>query len=263
MLTRALLIGLAVMALWAPARADDPKPKEQPAVGRETDRPQEAGKEPKPAVDDAAKPAAVDAKAKAVDPTAVSVPIFMNATCPIMGKPASASLFADVQQGRIYLCCAPCAKKVKKDPERAYEAAYPTVRKAGNTTCPVTGQALPENAPTVVLQGIEIGVATEEAKALAPRLAQSVLARATDPEVTEVGNRTCPVTGEPVAGDAFCLIGKRLVRLSSPTCVQEVEKDPRAVLAKAVEIAAKQSAPTPKPAEPAAPPAPNGTEGGK
>ncbi len=263
MLTRALLIGLAVMALWAPAQADDPAPKEQPAEGRETDRPREAGEGPKPSGVDAAKAAAAEPKAKAADPAAVTVPTVMNATCPIMGKPASASLFADVQQGRIYLCCAPCAKKVKKDPERAYEAAYPTVRKAGNTMCPVTGQALPENAPTVVLQGIEIGVATEEAKALAPRLAQSVLAKALDPEVTEVGNRTCPVTGEPVAADAFCLIGKRLVRLSSPSCVQEVEKEPLAVLAKAVEIAAKQSAPTTKPAEPAAPPATNGTEGGK
>lgn len=253
MLTRALLVGLGVIALWAPARADDPAPKEKPAQTGETERPREAGDGRKPAGDDAAKADPAEAQAKTVDPAAVSVPTFMNATCPIMGKPASATLFADVQQGRIYLCCAPCAKKVKKDPERAYEAAYPTSRKASNTTCPITGLPLPENAPTVVLQGIEIGVATQEAKALAPRFAQSVLAKATDPEVSEVGNRTCPITGEPVAGDAFCLIGKRLVRLSSPACVKDVEKDARATLAKAIEIAAKQSDPTEKPAEPSAP----------
>src|SRR5262249_51199268 len=76
--------------------------------------------------------------AAAQDPSpapTVTVPTFENATCPIMGRPSSKALFADTAHGRIYVCCPPCIGKIGLDPERAYRAAFPTTKKAGNTVC--------------------------------------------------------------------------------------------------------------------------------
>lgn len=69
-------------------------------------------------------------------------------------------------------------------------------------------------------------------------MAQVVLAKALDPAVRDVGNVSCPITGKPVAANAYCLVGKDLVRLSGAECVDEVRKDPARALAKAREDAA-------------------------
>jgi hypothetical protein len=227
---------VALLALYAiSAQADDAQPPVSPPPGEkaEKEKPGAAGADPSKPAGDAP---------KAAEPPAVAVPVVMNPNCPIMGKPSSALLFTDTEKGRIYLCCAPCARKVRKDPDRAYEAAFPTSRKAGNTVCPVTGKAVDGKSPTVVLQGVEIAVATEDAKKLAPSMAQIVLAKALDPGVREVGNVNCPITGKPVAVNAYCLVGKDLVRLSSAECVEDVRKDPERALAKAREDAATAKA---------------------
>lgn len=224
---------VALLALCAvSARADDALPPSSPPADEQTVKPQPGTADPEPA-----KSAGAGA-AKPAEPLAVTVPVVMNPNCPIMGKPSSALLFTDTEKGRIYLCCAPCARKVRKDPDRAYDAAFPTSRKAGNTVCPVTGRKIDERSPSVLLQGVEIAVATEDAKKLAPSMAQVVLAKALDPAVRDVGNVSCPITGKPVAANAYCLVGKDLVRLSGAECVDEVRKDPARALAKAREDAA-------------------------
>jgi YHS domain-containing protein len=39
-------------------------------------------------------------------------------TCPVTGEPINKSLFVDYNGKRIYVCCADCIDKVKKDPEK-------------------------------------------------------------------------------------------------------------------------------------------------
>ncbi len=175
---------------------------------------------------------------------AVSVPTFANATCPIMGKPASLKLFVDTEMGRMYVCCPPCMAKIKKDVATAYKVAYPTTKKAGNTVCPVTGKPLDDKAVTILLQGYEIGLSSADAIPAARADSQITLVKATNPKVVDVGNRTCPINGQPVVANAFALVGNDLIRLSSPAAVDEVRKDPAKALKAAKDIAAAQAAPT-------------------
>jgi hypothetical protein len=173
---------------------------------------------------------------------AVTVPTYINGTCPIMGKPASKAMWAETPHGRIYVCCPPCIAKIAKDPLKAYEAAYPVTKKAGNATCPVTDKPLGADAVTVKIQGYEVGVCATCAAA-AMENHQITLAKALDPKLVEIRNRTCPVTGQPVAANAFCVIATELIHLSSPKAVDEVKKDPAKHLALAREIVARQDAP--------------------
>jgi hypothetical protein len=195
------------------------------------------------------------APAAPADPaTAVTVPVYANTTCPIMGKPASKALFAETDKGRIYVCCPPCIAKIKADPERAYATAFPTLKKAGNVVCPVTGERIGPGAPTVILQGYEVSLCCPDCVAKAKAASQTTLVKALRPEVKDVGNATCPITGKPVVENAYCLVGTDLVRLSAPSCVDDVRRDPAKALAAAKAIAAKQTPPTAKPAgEPTAP----------
>ncbi|MCK6461426.1 MAG: hypothetical protein L6Q95_16215 [Planctomycetes bacterium] len=173
------------------------------------------------------------------DAPAVTVPTFANANCPIMGKKASLKLFVDTPKGRIYMCCVKCAKEIRKDPDRAHAAAYPKIEKATNTVCPVTGEKIPEkDVPTVVLQGYEIPLCCKDCEEDARKNSQITLVKATNPKAKDIGNQACPVTGKPVAPNAFVLIGDDIVRLSSPECVEAVKKDPAAALKKAKELAA-------------------------
>lgn len=155
----------------------------------------------------------------------VSVPTAPNATCPIMGKPASLALFAETPHGRIYVCCTPCIVKIQRDPKRAYEAAYPLTHEVKNSRCPVSDAPVGPEAVTVVLQGHAIRVCPNcEAKARAH--SQVTLAKALGAARDDVGNTVCPVTGGAVAANAFCLVGSELIHLSSAKAVEQVRKDP-------------------------------------
>jgi hypothetical protein len=154
-----------------------------------------------------------------------------------MGKPASGALYAEVTEGRVYVCCAPCVKKVLKDPGRAYQAAYPTVKPAGNTVCPISGDAIPKDAPTVTVQGISIAISKKELAAAVLAETQVALAKAMDPKLVDVGNPTCPVTGEAVAKNTFAVVDGALIRLSSREAVEKVREDPASYVAKARQIA--------------------------
>lgn len=198
----------------------------------------------------------------------VEVPVFPNATCPIMGKKVSMPLSVDTELGRIWVCCKPCYKKVLRDVAAAHKTAYPTVEAHANTTCPVSGEPIGEHAVEVTLQGHRFRVCCIACTADAQKQSQRTLARVLQPKLVDVGNTTCPVTGQPVADNVVVTIGDHLVRLATPLVIDDVQKDPAGVLAKAQEIRKKQPAPAPhvhtKTAEPAPKTAPApGTEGGK
>ena len=170
----------------------------------------------------------------------VEVPTFANATCPIMGKPVSMPLFVDTDHGRFYLCCKPCNKKVLADVPAAHQTAYPVVQELKNTTCPVSGEAIGEHAVDVVLQGYKLKLCCGGCAAAARTHSQVTLVKATRPAVTDAGNDTCPVTGKPVAANAFAVVDGTIVHLATAKATDDVAKDADAVLAKAKAIAKAQ-----------------------
>jgi hypothetical protein len=177
-------------------------------------------------------------------PARVRVPTYANATCPSMGKATSTKLFVDTDWGRIFLCCKPCQKDVRDDPKAAYDTAYPRIEKHENTVCPVTSRPVDAKSPRVVLQGHEFAVADAEAAKAARADSQIALARLLDPKLIDVRNATCPVTREPVATNAFCVVDDRIVRLANAKCVDDVAKDPAPMLARA-QAAEKLAEPKP------------------
>jgi len=175
--------------------------------------------------------------APAAEDLTVTVPTWGNATCPIMGKPSSEALYVDVKFGRIYICCPPCARKIRAEPATAYRAAYPTVTHLDNKIDPVTGQALGEKTVSVEIQGYEFKVCADGCEAKARENSQITLVHLLMPDVVDIRNTRCPIDGEPVVANAFCLIGNNLVHLSSQKHVAQVKENPAAALAKARESA--------------------------
>ncbi len=172
----------------------------------------------------------------------VTVPTFPNATCPIMGKPVSGQLFVETPRGRIYVCCKSCNQPVLDDVQKAIETAYPVVKKANLTTCPIMGDPISQGSPTVTVQGVEIEVCCEDCLERVRADDQIVLAKVQNPAIVDLKNKTCPITGEPVARNTFCLVGNTLVHLSSQDCVDAVKKDPAAILAKAKALSPEAAA---------------------
>ena len=202
---------------------------------------------PKPAPEAPTTPAPEQSKPAPRDPLEVTVPTFANATCPIMGKPSSITLFTDTEYGRIYVCCKPCIKKIQRDPKIAYDTAYPTAKKAGNAICPVMGETIEDSEHKVVLQGHEIALCCEPCGAEARANPQVTLVKALDPKVKDLANEVCPITSEEVTANAFCLIGDTLIRLSSPGCVESVKKDPKGTIEKATKATDKKATESGKP----------------
>ncbi|MBM3973433.1 MAG: hypothetical protein FJ301_04970 [Planctomycetes bacterium] len=162
-----------------------------------------------------------------------------------MGKKASTPLFVDTDLGRFHVCCKPCFKKVLADVPKAHQAAYPTVEELRNATCPVSGKPVGRSAVMVTLQGYRFAVCCDECASKAQRHSQTTLVKLTRKDVVDVGNGYCPVSGEPVAPNAFALIDGALVHLSSQKHVDAIKQAPAAMLAKARELAKTPPAPTP------------------
>ncbi len=170
----------------------------------------------------------------------VTVPTFANPTCPIMGKKVSMPLFVDTDVGRFYVCCKPCYKKILADLPAAHKTAYPVVQAVKNTHCPVSGEAIGEGAVEVTLQGYRFSVCCAGCVDAARQHSQVTLLKVTQPNVKDVGNATCPVTGTATVPNAFALVDAALVHLSSPKAADELAKDPATALAKAQAIAKAQ-----------------------
>ncbi len=178
---------------------------------------------------------------------AVSVPMFPNSTCAIMGKAISTRLFVDIEYGRMYVCCKSCNRKIQRDPHNTYKTAYPATKQVGNTVCPVSGKPIPEKAPTILLQGHEIALCCEKCIPDARQNHQLTLVKATDPDVVDVGNTVCPITSEAADPNTIVRIGNEIVRLAAPSAVAAVQKDPVKALALAKDKTRKAVPAKPKP----------------
>lgn len=180
------------------------------------------------------------AVATAQDAPHVEVPISPNATCPIMGKKVSLPLFVDTELGRIWVCCKPCFKKILANVPKAHQTAYPVVQELANQVCPVSGEPIGEHKVAITLQATRLQLCCAGCVDTARATAQVVLAKVRGDKLVDVGNDTCPQSGEPAQKNAFVVIDGHLVHLSSPKLVDDVRKAPAAVLAKARELAKAQ-----------------------
>jgi hypothetical protein len=173
------------------------------------------------------------AGAAAASGPAVSVPTFQNETCPAMGKPAKADLFVETDNGRVYVCCKMCLKKVEADKAGMYKKAYASSTPAGNKTCPISGEPVDAKSPKVTVQGVEFSICCNDCSKPLLENAQIYLAKAKNPKINDLGNKTDPISGKAVGNNLFCLIGDDLVHLSSADSAAEVMKDPKKALEKA------------------------------
>jgi hypothetical protein len=179
--------------------------------------------------------AAQDSRPVAGGGPKVTVPTFHNEVCPAMGKPVKTNLFVDTPNGRVYVCCKVCLKKVEGDPEAMYKKAYATTKSANNKTCPVTGEPVDAKSPKVTVQGQEIALCCKDCEKPLRANAQIYLAKLANPKINDLGNKVDPISGKPCVDNAFCLIGDDLVHLSCCESVDEVQKDPKKALEKAKE----------------------------
>lgn len=175
-------------------------------------------------------------KAEKPDEDVLRVPAYPNSTCPVMGKPISTRLFTDTKYGRIYICCKACVEEIQADVDHAYKTAYPTTKSVENKTCPVTSKPIGKDPVHVELQGRDFLVVDKAAALVAVDDAQATLAKLVEPKLTDVGNATCPITGEPVAKNTIAIIGNSIVRFASPKAVEEAKQDPEKTLKKAREL---------------------------
>jgi hypothetical protein len=171
---------------------------------------------------------------------AVSIPVYPNSTCPVMGKAVSTRLFTDTQYGRIYLCCKACIEEVQADVEHAYKTAFPTTEKIENKVCPVTQKPIGKDAVRVEMQGRDFLVVDKSAATTAVEDSQATLAKLLDPKLVDVGNDTCPVTGEPAAKNTIAVIDRHIVHFASPKAIEEAKKEPAQVLVKARRLRAEE-----------------------
>lgn len=189
-------------------------------------------------------------------PTA-EVPAAPNATCPIMGKKISLPLFVDTELGRIWVCCKPCFKKVLKDVPKAHQTAYPVVEAVANTTCPVSGEAIGEHKVEITLQQKRFLVCCHGCVATARADSQVVLAKLAEPQLVDLRNDLCPISGAKTNANQFVVVAGHVVRLADGKAVEAGKQDPAGTLAKAQKLAAEQPAkpkhehqPAPKAGEP-------------
>lgn len=173
---------------------------------------------------------------------AATVPAAPNATCPIMGKKISLPLFVDTELGRIWVCCKPCFKKVLKDVPKAHQTAYPVVEAVANKACPVSGEAIGEHKVEVTLQQKRFFVCCHGCVATARADAQVVLAKLAEPQLVDLGNDLCPITGAAATANQFVVIAGHVVRLADGKAVEASKQDPEGTLTKAKKLAAEQPA---------------------
>ncbi len=178
-------------------------------------------------------------KTDAQEGMTVTVPSYVNAECPMMHKPTRPAFSVHTDKGTIGLCCKKCQGNAGKDTDALYAKAYPETKALETKTCPISGHAIEKDGVKVQYQGFEFKVCCKDC--VKPALANGdiIVTRLSNAKVVDVGNKTCPVSGKPVADNTFCLIGDNLVHLGSKDAVEDVKKDAAKTLEKAKASAPK------------------------
>lgn len=174
------------------------------------------------------------------------VPFLGNVKCPISGEDVDKGVFLDAGIDRVYFCCKKCLGKGKEDPKAVASKAYPASKVVDlkNPSCPVMGDENEDDSGkhAIVVMGRKIHTCCDGCPEDVDAAAMQFLVKALDPKLKVVGNRECPVTGEPVSRNDVVVYKGKIVRLSSAAAVDGFRKDPDACLAKAEASAVKKKA---------------------
>ena len=166
----------------------------------------------------------------------VLVPFFGNAKCPIDDKEVLRDHWIEVEGQRVYACSNTCLDTLKLEPAKALAKAYPEAKPVGNKNCVACASAIvDEKKPVLVkFQGQELKLCSAACEKEFHKRPAVFLAKLQWPEAKDAQNEICPIDRKPVDGVTVVIYRSTLVRLSSPECVAEFQKDPDAALAKVV-----------------------------
>lgn len=169
-------------------------------------------------------------------------------TCPIMGKPVDASMKSTIVNGQqIFVCCPPCIPKIEADikgslakVKSSYVSYLAKERQANSDQlhaqaqgiCPVTGDKLGSMGDP-----IKVKVGKEEVAFLCCKscLGKQIKAEHWKTVQTNLAaaQKTCPVMGKPIdASMKSTVINGRKMFVCCPPCIEKMEADPAAYVAK-------------------------------
>ena len=161
-------------------------------------------------------------------------------TCPVMGGAIDPKLYVDALGKRIYMCCAGCTAKIKKDPAKyiaKLEGQGVRLDPGGKpqTTCPVMGGKVdPKIYADVLGRRVYVccrmcvgTIKKDPAKYISKLEAEGVLVAFGGKPQT-----TCPVMGGKINPKLYVdALGKRIY-ICCPGCVAAIKKDPATYIAK-------------------------------
>lgn len=170
--------------------------------------------------------------------TAVEVPFFGNAKCPISGEAVDKAVFADLKGQRVYFCCKKCLAKGQEDAAKTLEKAYPAdkVVEVKNASCPVMGEKIGDKERgknTVVVMGYKLELCCDDCQEDVKKSPITYIAIAKNPKLSALGNAKCPISDKDVSHRDVAIFNGKIVGLCCPRCVEAFQKDPEKALAAA------------------------------
>lgn len=162
--------------------------------------------------------------------------------CPIMEKPVDASMESTVVNGQqIFVCCPPCIKKIKDDPDAAIEkvksaytkfiadeklAVSEQIHIRAQAICPVTGKELGSMGDP-----IKVKVGKEEHAFLC---CKGCVGKKLDAEHWKTIQQNlataqgiCPIMEKPVdASMKSTVVNGRKIFVCCPPCIKKIQADP-------------------------------------
>ncbi|HEX9793260.1 MAG TPA: hypothetical protein VGC54_04690 [Planctomycetota bacterium] len=156
-----------------------------------------------------------------------AAPVVLTAqtACPVGGKPIDKTKFVDYEGQRVYFCCDKCPVAFKQFPDKYLFAMYKAGVQPENTqtTCVVSGEKL-ENRDHFA-QVLNKRVYTCCDKCLAKVKAEP--AKYFDKLEGRKAQSVCPLTGEPIDGEAFATIQGQKVGFCCAGCESKMAAAPQ------------------------------------
>ena len=167
--------------------------------------------------------------------TAVDVPFFGNAKCPVTGKDVDKTKMLEVEGQPVYFCCGKCLAKAKTDSKGLAAKAYPAdkVVVLKNATCPISDEKNEDSKETITVAGHTMRLCCKDCSAEVTANWAAALTKASDAKLVDAHNKKCPTCGKDASGKSVVTYKNTIVRLAAPECADEFKKDPDKGLAAA------------------------------
>lgn len=150
-------------------------------------------------------------------------------SCFVMGSPIVFNVKADTADGPVYFCCAGCIAPFEKDPakfteqvaaQRAAVAKLPRVQ----TACPISGQPLGKDAPSVDHKGQKVSFCCDGCKGKFSADAGKYEAKLADAYTFQT---KCPISGNPIDPSANVeLVNGAKIYACCGDCVTKIAASP-------------------------------------